>query len=80
MVTSTQSNDNPSDDGAGSPGYNVDADAEFSDISHVRGIASTARKGDDINSASCQFFIMHAGSPFLDDSIQYSAKYLTVLL
>ena len=79
-MTSTQSNDNPPNDGAGSPGYNVDVDAEFSDISHVRRIVPTARKGDDINSASCQFFIMHAGSPFLDDSIQYSAKCLTVLL
>ena len=57
-------NENPNDDGSGSPGYTIDA--EFSDISHVRGIVSTARKGGDINSAGSQFFIMHNDSPRLD--------------
>ncbi len=40
--------------------------AEFSDISHKRGILSTARKGGDINSATSQFFIMVEDSPHLD--------------
>lgn len=40
--------------------------AEFSDITHERGILSTARRGDDINSATSQFFIMVKDSPFLD--------------
>jgi peptidyl-prolyl cis-trans isomerase B (cyclophilin B) len=40
--------------------------AEFSDISHKRGILSTARKGNDINSATSQFFIMVANAPHLD--------------
>jgi peptidyl-prolyl cis-trans isomerase B (cyclophilin B) len=40
--------------------------AEFSDITHARGILSTARRGDDINSATSQFFIMVKDSPFLD--------------
>lgn len=40
--------------------------AEFSNISHKRGILSTARKGNDINSATSQFFIMVADYPTLD--------------
>lgn len=57
-------NADPDDDGTGSPGYTIDA--EFSALSHVRGIVSTARKGDDINSAGSQFFIMHTDNPGLD--------------
>ena len=44
--------------------------AEFNDTKHVRGILSMARASDP-NSASSQFFIMHADSPHLDG--QYSA-------
>jgi peptidyl-prolyl cis-trans isomerase B (cyclophilin B) len=40
--------------------------AEFSKIKHTRGILSTAREGNDINSASSQFFIMVADKPHLD--------------
>ncbi len=39
--------------------------AEFSDISHKRGIVSMAR-AQDPNSASSQFFIVVKDSPFLD--------------
>ena len=39
--------------------------AEFSDKPHVRGTLSTARSNDP-NSASCQFFVMHAKAAFLD--------------
>lgn len=35
-------------------------------ISHKRGVISMARRGDSYNSASCQFFICNADSPFLD--------------
>jgi len=45
-------------------------DAEFTTEKHVRGILSAARLGHDVNSASCQFFIMHATYPSLDG--QYS--------
>lgn len=41
-------------------------EAEFSDRPHVRGTLSTARKGGDDNSASCQFFVVHARAPHLD--------------
>jgi peptidyl-prolyl cis-trans isomerase B (cyclophilin B) len=45
--------------------------AEFSGKKHVAGVLSMARMGDDINSGSCQFFIMHAARPDLDG--KYSA-------
>ena len=40
-------------------------------LSHNRGTISMARRGDDMNSASCQFFICDADSDFLDG--QYAA-------
>ncbi len=49
--------------GTGGPGYTVDA--EFSDIHHKRGILSMAR-GNDINSAGSQFFIVVQDSGHLD--------------
>ena len=36
------------------------------DLSHTRGMISMARNGVDMNSASSQFFIVHADSVFLD--------------
>jgi cyclophilin family peptidyl-prolyl cis-trans isomerase len=44
--------------------------AEFNDTKHVRGIISAARSQDP-NSATSQFFIMHADAPHLDH--QYTA-------
>ena len=35
-------------------------------LSHTRGVLSMARQGHDYNSASSQFFIVHADSTFLD--------------
>ena len=35
-------------------------------LSHERGVVSMARRGDDNNSASSQFFIMHVDYPYLD--------------
>jgi peptidyl-prolyl cis-trans isomerase B (cyclophilin B) len=40
--------------------------AEFSGKKHVAGVLSMGRLSDDINSGSCQFFIMHAPRPDLD--------------
>lgn len=45
--------------------------AEFNDRKHERGVLSAARGGHDINSASCQFFVVHATSSHLDK--QYTA-------
>ncbi len=52
--------------GQGDPSQ-ANVDAEFSPLSHNRGILSAARRGDDINSASSQFFICVANSPHLDN-------------
>ena len=38
------------------------------DLSHIKGVISMARRGDDMNSASCQFFICDATSAHLDDN------------
>lgn len=43
-----------------------DLKQEFSDISHQRGIVSMARKGNDVNSANSQFFIVFENADFLD--------------
>lgn len=60
--------DNLADDGMGRGPRNLQA--EFSRVRHERGILSMAR-GQNPNSASCQFFIMVAEAPHLDG--QYSA-------
>ena len=58
-----------SNDGMGQPGQPT-VPAEFSKMSHKRGVVSAARKGNDINSATSQFFICVADVPRLDG--QYS--------
>lgn len=40
--------------------------AEFSDVTHRRGVVALARRESDPDSASCQFFIVLKDSPFLD--------------
>ncbi|MFH1051125.1 MAG: peptidylprolyl isomerase [bacterium] len=50
--------------------------AEFSKIPHKRGILSTARKGNDVNSATSQFFIMVADYPSLDGQYTVFGKVL----
>jgi cyclophilin family peptidyl-prolyl cis-trans isomerase len=50
--------------------------AEFSSISHKRGILSMARRGDSVDSASCQFFIMLADRPSLDNQYSVFGKVL----
>lgn len=45
--------------------------AEFNDRKHVPGVFSMARLGHDINSATSEFFIVHATSPHIDGN--YSA-------
>ena len=62
----------PEGTGIGSNG-NVRLKAEFNnrpDRGHTRGVLSMARSSDP-NSASCQFFIVHADSSYLDG--KYSA-------
>ena len=54
----------PSNDGAGLPDQEK-IPAEFSDLKHVRGIVSMARK-KEVNSATSQFFILVSSRPHLD--------------
>ncbi len=60
---------NRENDGMGKPDQPT-VPAEFSHLAHKRGILSMARKGDDVNSATSQFFICVADVPQLDG--QYS--------
>ncbi len=50
--------------------------AEFSTEKHVRGILSMARTNDP-NSASCQFFVMHATAAHLDGAYSVFGKLVT---
>lgn len=62
--------DEPSDDGLGQPGQeNIPAEFTTS-IKHTRGIVSAARKGNDTNSATSQFFICAGNEAAFDG--QYS--------
>jgi peptidyl-prolyl cis-trans isomerase B (cyclophilin B) len=55
--------------GQGQPGQKT-VPAEISTMKHERGIVSMARKGNDLNSGTSQFFIMSAAQPGFDG--QYS--------
>jgi len=55
--------DNPANDGTGNGPRRIKA--EFGDLPHNRGALSMARGGHP-DSASCQFFIVHQDSNFLD--------------
>lgn len=57
--------------GRGGPGYNIKA--EFSSVSHVRGIMSMARSAHP-DSAGSQFFIMVAPSTHLDNQYTVFGK------
>ena len=60
--------------GTGNPGYQIDA--EFNDISHVRGIVSMARSNDP-DSAGSQFFVVHRDSTFLDGAYTVFGRLVT---
>ncbi|NUQ77804.1 MAG: peptidylprolyl isomerase [Polyangiaceae bacterium] len=54
----------PRGDGSGDPGWFLPA--EFNDIRHEKGVISMARRGDHVNTAGCQFFVMHGTAKQLD--------------
>ncbi len=64
----------PKGNGTGGSGTNIvgefSANGIENNLSHTRGVISMAR-AQDMNSASSQFFIMHADAPYLDG--QYAA-------
>jgi cyclophilin family peptidyl-prolyl cis-trans isomerase len=64
----------PKDQGTGNAGYYLKA--EFSDIPHERGILSMAR-AQDINSASCQFFVVFGKAPYLDGKYTVFGKMMS---
>jgi peptidyl-prolyl cis-trans isomerase B (cyclophilin B) len=53
----------PSGNGTGGPGYNLDA--EFSELKHVKGTVAMARSSNP-NSAGSQFYIVLDDAPFLN--------------
>jgi cyclophilin family peptidyl-prolyl cis-trans isomerase len=62
-------NGNPATWGQGAPGQKT-VPAEFSTLKHERGVVSAARKADDVNSATSQFFICTTAQSGFDG--QYS--------
>ena len=71
----------PNGNGTGGPGYTIKGEFALNgvqnNLSHVRGVLSMARKGDQkvkgdgYNTAGSQFFIMHSDATYLDG--QYAA-------
>ena len=67
----------PNGNGTGGSGKTIEgefyANGFMNPLSHVRGVISMARRGDDYNSATSQFFIMHTSTSasYLDG--QYAA-------
>jgi len=65
--------DNPNNDGGGSPGYTIPAEIN-PQFKHVRGAVAAARMGDQVNpmkeSSGSQFYIVenHDGTPMLDEA------------
>ncbi|MEJ8758076.1 peptidylprolyl isomerase [Pontibacter sp. H259] len=65
--------DNPNNDGSGSPGYTIPAEI-LPKYKHVRGAVAAARMGDQVNpmkeSSGSQFYIVenHDGTPMLDEA------------
>lgn len=65
--------DNPNNDGSGSPGYTIPAEIN-PQFKHVRGAVAAARMGDQVNpmkeSSGSQFYIVenHDGTPMLDEA------------
>lgn len=61
----------PEGNGTGDSGADIKGEflinGVYNTISHVRGVISMAR-GNDPDSGSCQFFIVHKDSPHLDDN------------
>jgi peptidylprolyl isomerase len=60
-----QTGDGGKGDGTGGSKY-PNLPAEFSSIPYKRGIVGMARRGDSVNSANSQFFIMYGEAPSLN--------------
>jgi peptidyl-prolyl cis-trans isomerase B (cyclophilin B) len=62
----------PKGDGSGGPGFNVPQ--EFNDQKHTVGRLSMARRGDSVDSAGSQFFIVTKDTPHLDKNYTVFAE------
>ncbi|GIK82382.1 MAG: peptidylprolyl isomerase [Pseudorhodoplanes sp.] len=60
-----QTGDGDRGDGRGKSKY-PDLKQEFSGVPYKRGIVGMARRGDSVDSANCQFFIMYTDYPSLN--------------
>jgi cyclophilin family peptidyl-prolyl cis-trans isomerase len=60
-----QTGDGQNFNGTGGSKY-PDLKAEFSNVPFTRGIVGMARRGDSVDSANSQFFIMYAAAPSLN--------------
>lgn len=60
-----QTGDGERGNGTGNSKY-PNLKAEFSNVPYTRGVVGMARKGNDVNSANCQFFIMFTEYPSLN--------------
>src|SRR5215204_968431 len=61
-----QTGDGQNGNGTGGSKY-PNLPAEFSKVSFKRGIVGMARRGDSVNSANSQFFIVYGDASFLDN-------------
>lgn len=60
-----QTGDGQRGDGTGGSKY-PNLPAEFSNVPFTRGIVGMARRGDSVNTANSQFFIMYGSAPSLN--------------
>jgi cyclophilin family peptidyl-prolyl cis-trans isomerase len=73
---------NPNNDGAGGPGFTIDAEI-VPGLTHVYGAVAAARLGDQVNpqkkSSGSQFYIVQNknGTPFLDNAYTVFGKVLS---
>ena len=62
----------PTGTGSGGPGYCIKGEFSLNgfenNLKHTRGVISMARRSKPLDSAGCQFFIMHVDYPSLDGS------------
>jgi peptidylprolyl isomerase len=60
-----QTGDGQNGNGTGGSKY-PNLPAEFSNVPFTRGVVGMARRGDSVNSANSQFFIMYGSAPSLN--------------
>ncbi len=71
----------PTGSGSGGPGYCIKGEFELNgftnELKHTRGVISMARLSKPLDSAGCQFFIMHEDAPHLDGAYAAFGKVLS---